>query len=71
MNFTKFDENAIKEFQCDLCYEKKNIVVWKIISTHLNEKYKNSYMCEECWEKIDKDIENDIKERIKKLRIII
>lgn len=71
MDFTKYDENAIKYFQCEQCYKSKDIIIWKSLSSHLNDSYKNKYMCNDCWNQIDDDLENHIKERIKSLRVQI
>lgn len=52
-----------KQFVCPECGKPRDILVWKSLGNSLNLSG-NGYLCEKCWDTIDKDLEAAINDRL-------
>jgi predicted RNA-binding Zn-ribbon protein involved in translation (DUF1610 family) len=58
-----------KQFVCPECGKPRDILVWKSLGNSLNLSG-NGYLCEKCWDTIDKDLEAAINDRLSKVDYI-
>lgn len=57
-------DNSIKKFKCDRCNKFHYVVTWK------SYEGKGLFMCDKCWKINDLLLNNEILEKLKKLKLI-
>ena len=58
-----------RQFVCPECKETRDILVWKSLGKSLNIDG-DGYLCEECWDKIDKSFQDAIESRLENMDYI-